>query len=83
MINVNEVKAVIGTYKSQLYKNFYVVDFLIERGGNVFKIRYPYKTEVAAEKALCAIQNKKQQDLQKPDYRPYIWLMVESGAKQR
>ena len=83
MIDVNEVKAVIGTYQSQLYKDFYAVDFLVERGGKVFKIRYPYKTEIAAENALRAIQNKKQQDLQQPDYRPYIWIMVENRVRKR
>ena len=83
MINVNEVKSVIGIYKSQLYKDFYAVDFLVERGGKVFKIRYPYKTEVAAENALLAIKDKKQQDLQQPDYRPYIWIMVENKIRTR
>jgi len=76
MIDVNEVKSVIGIYTSQLYKDFYAVDFLVERGGKFFKIRYPYNTETKAESALNAIKNKQQQDLQQPDYRPYIWLMV-------
>ena len=72
MINVNEVKKVIGTYQSQLYKDFYAVDFLVERGGVLFKIRYPYNKEIKAEKAKTALQNKKQQDLEEPDYRPYM-----------
>ena len=78
-----DVKTVIGLYQSQLYKDFYAVDFLIDRGGKIFKIRYPYKTRDRASCAMQAITDKKQQDLQQPDYRPYIWLMVENKANKR
>lgn len=83
MINVNEVKSVIGIYQSKLCKNFYAVDFLIERGGYVFKIRYPYNAKINACRAMRAIKNKKQQDLPQPDYRPYIWLMGKNKARER
>lgn len=83
MINVNEVKSIICIYTSVLYKDFYAVDFLVERSGKIFKIRYPYKTLDRAESAMQAIKDKKQQDLQQPDYRPYIWLMVENKVRKR
>ena len=83
MVNVNEVKSVIGLYQSVLYKDFYAVDFLVERGGKFFKIRYPYKTQSRAEEAMKAINEKKQNDLQMPDYRPYIWMMVENKSRTK
>ena len=83
MVNVNEVKSVIGLYQSVLYKDFFAVDFLVERGGTLFKIRYPYQTQDKAQSALQAIKNKEQQNLQEPDYRPYVWIMVESNKVRK
>lgn len=83
MIDVNEVETLLGIYKSQLYKDFYAVDFLLKRGGCVFKIRYPYKTKEKANVAFEAIKNKQQKDLLQPDYRPYIWLMVKNNIRTR
>ena len=83
MIDVNNVKSVIGIYRSQLYRNFYAVDFIIERGGYVFKIRYPYTTENRANNAMVAIKNKQQQSLIQPDYRPYVWIINETKLRKR
>jgi len=83
MIDVNKVEYVIGIYTSVLYKDFYAVDFVLKQGDTVFKIRYPYKTKFAANAALQAIKNKQQQDLREPDYKPYVWIMVENKPRKR
>ena len=83
MINVNEVKELIGLYKSQLYKDFYAVDVIVERSGLLFKIRCPYNTELKAQQTMNAITEKKQQNIVKPDYRPYVWIMVESNKVRK
>ena len=75
MINVNEIKELIGLYKSQLYKDFYAVDVIVERNGILFKIRCPYNTELKAQQTMKAITEKQQQHIVEPDYRPYIYLV--------
>ena len=75
MINVNEIKKVDCLYTSQLYKNYYAVDVFIERGGIIFKLRYPYNLQDKAKQAMRAMQDKRQQDIPEPDYKPYIWMV--------
>ena len=82
-IKVNEVKKIIGTYQSQLYKNYYAVDVLVERGGLCFKIRYPYNTKDKVQGAINAIQNKKQNDLQRPDYLPCVFIQQQNNVRKR
>jgi len=82
MINVQEVKSV-ELYKSVLYKDYYAVDVLVERGGIMFKIRYPYNLQYAAERAACAIRNKQQQDIPTPNYKPYIWAVGFANKESR
>ena len=82
-INVNEVKEIIGTYKSQLYKNYYAVEVLVNRDGLLFKIQYPYNTMDKVNKAMTAIQNKKQQELQQPDYSPLVFIQRQKQGRKR
>ena len=75
MIDVNEVKEVLGMYTSVLYKDFYAVDVLVERGSMIFKIRCPYNAKYKAEQAILAMAAKKQNEIPEPDYRPLIWIV--------
>ena len=81
MINVNEIKQIEGFYKSVLYKNYYAVDVLVERGGIIFRLRYPYNLQDRASQALRAMKNKQQQDIPEPDYKPCIWMVGASNQK--
>lgn len=74
MIDVKEIKHV-ELYTSVLYKNYYAVDIFVERGGMIFKIRYPYNLQSVAENAVRAMKNKQQQDIPTPDYKPCIWAV--------
>ena len=74
MINVNEIIAVNGIYISQLYANWYAVEVLVQRGNNIFRIRYPYKLIDDAQNVLNQIKQK-QQNIKVPDYRPVIHMM--------
>lgn len=80
-INVQEIKSV-ELYTSLLFKDYYAVDVFIERGGIMFKIRYPYNLKSVAQRAMFAMQNKKQQDIPTPDYKPCIW-MVDDNKRVR
>lgn len=83
MINVYEIKQVFGMYTSQLCKDFYAVDVLVERGNIVFKIRCSYNTKHMAEYALLAMGAKLQNEIPKPDYKPLIWIVEVMKTKAK
>ena len=80
MINVNEIVGINGIYISQLYRDWYAVEVIAKRKNTFFRIRYPYCTLGAAQNALEQIKQKSP-NVQKPDYRPVIYLMDQGKVK--
>ena len=76
----NENKKIVGEYKiytSVLYKNWFAVEFIEQKGAQQFRIRLPYNTRCRAEQMLNHLRENVGSALV-PDYRPHIH-MIEKG----
>ena len=80
MFDVNEIVCVNGIYISQLYKDWYAVEGIVQREKNIFRVRVPYKTLADAQNVLSQIRQR-QQNIKQPDYRPVVHIMNQGKVR--
>lgn len=73
MVDFKNIKKVEGIYSSILYKDYYSLDVLVERGNFLLRVRYPYNTKEKAREALRAARMKQQ--IPEPCYRPSVFII--------
>lgn len=79
----NKPKNVIGGYKiytSVLYSHWFAVEYLEQRGAEVFRVRIPYNTRVRAMRMRDYLAGCGGVSI-RPDYRVQIHLM-QKGMKR-
>lgn len=80
MVDKSEVIHINGIYTSQLYANWYAAEFLVMRGGRVFRIRFPYNTRDRAQHMIEYLHGR-MPTYNAPDYRPIIHIMERGYVK--
>jgi hypothetical protein len=59
---------------SQLYKNWYAAECIVNRGGRFLRLRYPYRTPSGAMQMISYLQGKRV-DFPRPDYQIQVHVM--------
>lgn len=80
MIDRKEVFHINGIYTSVLFKDWYAAEFLVQRGGRIFRMRVPYKTRAAAAQTVDYL-NGRASSHPAPDYRLVIHIMEQGREK--
>ncbi|MBR6838178.1 MAG: SPOR domain-containing protein [Alphaproteobacteria bacterium] len=59
-------------YKSQLYSNYYAIDTIQKTEGQLYRVRYPYKSKGVANDALQNLKKTRSVLVPEPDYKVEI-----------